>query len=449
MYMKHKSIIKDEKGATACLQWFAKNCIVNEDNTINLIYRSTTLLLEEEIIYYALESYLNIDTNNSQQARHYLLNDVVKKWLSHVNKSETNSEFPNTLRDFANIFDETYKYHTNNRNTYHVFSVLNVQNNEFLPRTTNIRGSNFEVVDPDDFQFDLKPVWERLSDEFHIKGVSNPYFLLKFNDYKRFNESAATLFTVKVMASSAWEAILKVDDKVDSLRLALNFRSNLSVFRRLHISNRRYFCPIHPSCFYVALNESGEIKETRYPLEYIPSSTLYSLGKHDIDLGNWILETINSPKNEFDEFVYKLLHMYQTSFDTMELRHFFLGLWQLIELLVNDKPGNSVNIGARAQLLIPELNMEGILKMAPSIISQLRNRLVHRGEFGDSSEGIVNALKYIVDECLKTVLSFRGIFTDLEEYEEYLRQATDNNKTILRRKKAIDQIIKNRKINIE
>jgi hypothetical protein len=128
------------------------------------------------------------------------------------------------------------------------------------------------------------------------------------------------------------------------------------------------------------------------------------------------------------------LEKYGEALDTIESRHAFLLLWQILELIALQ----SSDMNTVKNRIINLLGQDPTVRDLLSALYRTRNLLVHRGSFPDE-QGLreVNLLKYIVERAINKLFSLIRICPTKASLERYYQYMSANDAELTDRHRII------------
>jgi hypothetical protein len=293
--------------------------------------------------------------------------------------------------------------------------------------------------------------WDELShlkvnDLWHEVAVfarSNP-ILLRVDSEKpipRMTVFQPVLVTLTTYGPEA--AVATASDRLDILRAILNMSSLLGKFTYFR-SKPSHLSSILPSPIYGTFDDSGQLVITYYTTEkYV--YTRSTIKEQQFANVQYLLPFFAKHVQYPDTYhhIAGLMRLYQDALDINLPRPAFLAMWQVLESAVRFRQEKTPQreIASRVSALIEP---DPILHDALKLLTNLRNDMVHSGEFLERGDATFFTLKLIADACLSRLVALANGFPTVHSLCDYIENVTLGDSALKRKMEVLSTIQQHR-----
>ncbi|MBI4833706.1 MAG: hypothetical protein HY811_02645 [Planctomycetes bacterium] len=358
--------------------------------------------------------------------------------LSHAIKIDVIKEYDfkeNLIRTSFNIFRKD-----NNLSFNRFKEVIKQQINQSL----NASKKSFHVL----FQLNIKPdmfnrkkLYSICGDKIHCHTWRYINSNFAFDKFTKDAEYRISTFRSISLDDFAWfevigegkhigECFSSAYKKFELFRAILNFSNNAYVIHN-QSGDRSYLNSFLPSPFYVIFNPDKSYNQFRYELTEFKYKTVNLMihFKPTVFKKLLALFLIKPSEDSLKWLILEAVSKYGTSLDSLEWDTNFLKLWQVLELITFQSEKTSIkNVGDKIKLIFGQ---QKIWNYTIDIMCELRNSLVHKGNFPGEGLGKLNILKFLVENCIFHLIQLSHHFkseSDLEMFHQLLSQPSGNLK---------------------
>jgi len=272
------------------------------------------------------------------------------------------------------------------------------------------------------------PGWDRLQMDIvrRQKTLSRTYF---------------TPLIASLEARSIEEAFSKANRNFELLRAILNLSFQ---FGRVtyQFGRPKPLGEVLPPPIYGVFSESGDFENSGFTIEQYEYKRV-KIAPEQFQALEWVLRQLEKSDPRMCGLLTDVLLKYGQAMDTIDWRHAFLALWQILETI--------------AQPTSTQLKMDDVVKRIGLLLEQdpliqdilgylrdLRNTLVHEGRFSERGLEEVNFLKFIAEQVINMVLLNLRRFPTPQTLEEFYIHASLSDSSLKTRMKVINTILHNR-----
>jgi hypothetical protein len=423
--------MNNRKSIKQALEWIQKNSVVDKNGKVKITV---------DLPYYAskeLLTSLTLDLYDLPERTHRrLINSSINRWRKfkkYQNEKDQCKAFFQAIEVEQNILKKKIKH-------YKVIGFLNI-NKTILSdlEPILILGDQIKIIDWRELE-SLKDEeeWKRL----WFQQRTNPIFLSGKRDKPLPKFNTFTPVSIEMDTYDDGSAISLFSYRFDIFRSALNLAAIIGNFvyfrgKPTHLSK------FLPSPVYLIYKENKldtfyiTIEQYKYKKEKLKSPY-----EERID---YFLSLYRKPINKTATsfHILALLRLYQDAIDSSLPRPSYLSMWQVVESSVT-LPNENLTQDEIISRVAGLLNIDPLYRSTLALLKDIRNRLVHSGEFLDHSDDLFFTLKLIADQIIVNIIRLSKQFPTIEELRQFFRLHTVNDTDLNRIISVIEKINKTR-----
>lgn len=424
---------KKEDAIRKSLQWIKDNSTVDDEGSV-----STTV----SIPYYAAKEiivrYSNIDESIPEGTCRRIVDSAVRRWLKYKKYRENSDLFS----AFSQALQVEVRQFEKKREKLSVLMFLNIDRRDI------------EQIEPISVLGDNVPLkrWGQLSflstDELwkEVELLSRTNSVLQGRDQGDLLPKKSifqpVLFDVETYGPEAAVAI--AEDRLDILRAILNTSMVLGRFTYFR-SEPKHLSAVLPSPIYGVFDSSGNLVWPYYTIERYDYRKARIRDKQ-LSSAEHLLRIFSQPLEypSTNHQVLGLLRLYQDALDITLPRQAYFAMWQVVESAVTfNKEGREGlsprDVVGRVSTLTGQ-DPFPFFRDALRLLADLRNDLVHSGEFLERGDDALFMLKLVADTCIMRLLSLAKDFSTIEELKEYISLVSLGDSDLARKETVISLI---------
>lgn len=432
----YRITIQDKKSFKIALEFLQEVAILGPDGNVGRP-SSFQLTVATQIVY----SLVSV----APQIPDVIKTRAINLALNRVHKDCGPQDIEGLLNYFVEKMEESMNFFEGQKSEYVVLTFLNVENQQFKSfEPFSVLGTDFKFLDWAEIQhLELSNFWNEIHKQFALSN-QKPAIFSKYDPAVQEGESKYQIDTqsfspiVAEIKTFPGAAVSVISERLDLLRSLLNL--NKSVGLSMWFQNHpQPIAKIFPPPVYGVFSKNGalvnsayNLEQYRYSIHKINEKTI--LGAKEF-IGRFESASIGSSSNALMRFLY----MYQQALDFTDVESQFLSLWQLLEAMVFNEPGQKTQVPNRIATLL-KLEKYPVLGHGLKVLEKTRNQLVHTGYFPEGGNQHIFSLKKFVDLSLLLLIELSDSLSAEEELKTYFQFASVNKRDIEKVRKVIDFI---------
>jgi hypothetical protein len=423
--------LRKREAIAQALDWIRSNSDLDENGKVKITVG---------IPYYASKELLTSltlgETNLPERTHRRAVNLAVNRWRKYK-KYQRQEDSPKSFFEALNI--EASKIERATRD-FKIVMFINLDEKELARfEPLHILGDQLDVSSWQDVgPLSDEPEWQRL----WFQDRSNPIFWPADREKPMPNFNVFTPVSIRVRTFDEGAAVSMASDRFDVLRAIINISALLGRFSYFR-SRPSHLSLVLPTPIYLIGGDEG-VTDIWFTVEKYQ----YKKAKLKQDLHRNIEYLLPIFADEIEEssshqHLLGIMRLYQDAVDSTHTRPAYLSMWQVVESAVSF-PGERLRQSDVISRVATLTKIDPLYKSALDLLKDIRNSLVHSGEFLDRSDDLFFTLKIIADECILRLISLCREYPTLSQLKEYLRCASTNTAELEDKSTVLSKLLQQR-----